>query len=300
MNRSTAIALILTGLAVPAVAQHGGGHGGGFGGGHAAASHAGPAFHSGFSAPARSSGYGQRFSGSRPPVSPNSSMAFRRGPAIHYGAQPLNYGAQRVGGTQGDRRSPYRSPYREPRRGGIVYENPGFSSYYLGYPYGLGYYGDYGFDDDGYDDSSDAGNAAVGSEDGPDYGPPQYNGFDPQAQGGAVPQTQSWPQNQGNTDQGNAPDPSQGMAQLEPGTPYRPYYGAPHPVSPVAAQPVVTLVFKDHRPNQQIRNYLINGDTLTVWDQHPHEITLDELDIAATEKLNHDAGVDLYLPRTTQ
>jgi hypothetical protein len=278
MNRPTAVALLLTAMALPAVAQHGGGHGGG--GGHAGFSHAAPAFRSG-SGVARSapSSYAQHYGGARPAMPPNSAMALRRGVPVHYGAQPLNYGARGNGAAQGERRSPYRSPYRNPGRGGIVYEYP-YLPYY-GYPYGLGYYGDYGLDgDDGYYDNS--GDAAAAA---PYYGPDQYNGFDPQAGG----QTQSWP-----PDQGAPPDPA--MAQLEPGDPYRPYYGVPHPVSPATIQPVVTLVFKDHRPNEQIRNYLINGDTLTVWDQRPHEISLDQLDIAATEKLNHDGGVDLFLP----
>jgi len=285
MNRSTAVALLLTSLSFPAFAQHGGGHGGG-GGGHAGAAHSAPAFHSGSSAPARSSAYGQRPAGSRPGMPPNP--ASRRGPAIRYGAQPLNYGAQRAGGAE--HRSPYRSPYRQPGRGGIIYENRygRRGLYYSGYPYGLGYYGDYGFDDDSYyDDSDDAANTS----DAPYYGPGQYNGFDPQGQDQAQDQPQSWPQGDGTPS-----DPSRGMAQMEPGSPYRPNYGAPQPVSHATAQPVVTLVFKDHRPNQQIRNYLINGDTLTVWDQHPHEISLDQLDIAATEKFNHEAGVEFYLP----
>jgi len=287
MKRSPAIVLLLFCVGVPVYAQHGGGHGGfsghagTVGGGFARSS---PAVHSGFgpSRPAAPS-VAPRFSGNRPGyaptpgINPNSAAAMRRGAAIRYGAQPMNYGAHGNGGAQGERRSPYRSPYRHPDRGGIVYVSPFAGSLYYGYPYGLGYYGDDSFDEEGYGDSGDS-QAAY-------YGPDQYNGFDPEGQG----QTQVWPQNQ---DSNGAP----GAAQLNPDEPYRPYYGSPHPVSAPAIEPAVTLVFKDHRPNQQIHNYTINGDTLTVWDDRPHEITLGDLDIAATEKLNHDAGVDLYLP----
>ena len=219
-----------------------------------------------------------------------------RGPTpLRYGAQPLHYGANPEYGANGGRgvQDGRRPPYRRPGRGGIVYEYPyaGFGSNYYGYPYGLGFYGDDW--DDGYDTSD-----STNSQDAPYYAPDQYNGFDPQAQDqgyAQVQQPQAWP-----PEQGNSSGPGQGMAQPNPGTPYRPYYGETRPVSNQAPQPVVTLVFKDHRPNQQIRNYLVNGDTLTVWDQHPHEIALDQLDIAATEKINHDSGTDLFLPGAPQ
>jgi len=223
----------------------------------------------------------------------------RRPTPLRYGAQPLHYGANSGSnpgyGENGGRgvQDGHRPPYRRPDRGGIIYNYPygGLGNSYYGDPYGLGFYGD--GSDDGYD-TSDSGNY----QDAPYYAPDQYNGFDPQAQGYAqgdgYGQPQAWPPQ----DQGSSPDSNQGMAQLNPDTPYRAYYGAPHPVSTPAAQSAVTLVFKDHRPNQQIHNYLINGDTITVWDQHPHEIALDQLDIAATEKINHDAGTDLFLPGT--
>jgi hypothetical protein len=217
---------------------------------------------------------------------PGYSAGMRGPTPARYGALPLHYGANPGYGENGGRgvQDGHRPPYRRPDRGGIIYQNPyaGLGNYYSGYPYGLGFYGD---DWGGGYDTSDSTNY----QDSPYYGPDQYNGFDPQAQGQgyAQIQPQTWPPDAGT---------GQGMAQLNPDTPYRPYYGAPHPVSSQTVEPVVTLVFKDHRPNQQIHNYLINGDTITVWDQHPHEIALDQLDIAATEKINHDAGTDLFLP----
>jgi len=285
MKRSTAIALLLSGLALPAFAQHGGGHGG-FSG-HAGA--ASPSFHSGFSASRPSA---PAFASRPAAMRPGYTAGMRPSTPMRYGAQSLHYGANPGYGINGGRgvQDGHRPPYRRPDRGGIIYESPyaRVGNYYGGYPYGLGFYGDdWG---DSYD-TSDSGNY----QDTPYYGPDQYNGFDPQAQGQAYPQgqPQAWP-----PDPGSGPD--QGMAQLNPDTPYRPYYGTPQPVSVQAAQPIMTLVFKDHRPNQQIHNYLINGDTITVWDQHPHEIALDQLDIAATQKINHDAGNDLFLPVAPQ
>lgn len=287
MRHSTGIALLLSGLALPACAQHGGGHGG-FSG-HAGG--ASPAFHSGFAASRPSA----PASASRPQAMRPGDAGMHRPTSMRYGAQPLHYGANSGYGINSGRgvQDGHRPPYRRPDRGGIIYNYPygGLGNYYYGSPYGLGFYGDDW--DNGYD-TSDSSNY----QDAPYYAPDQYNGFDPQAQGPgyAEGQPQAWP-----PDQGSGPAPGPGMAQLNPDTPYRPYYGTPHPVAvQPAAQPAVTLVFKDHRPNQQIHNYLINGDTITVWDQHPHEIALDQLDIAATEKINHDAGNDLFLPVAPQ
>jgi hypothetical protein len=58
----------------------------------------------------------------------------------------------------------------------------------------------------------------------------------------------------------------------------------------------VTLVFKDGRPPEQIDNYLLTRTTLYVLDQRRRVIPLDELDLVATGKVNHDAGVDFHLP----
>ena len=58
----------------------------------------------------------------------------------------------------------------------------------------------------------------------------------------------------------------------------------------------MTLVFKDGRPVEQIHNYILTRTMLTVWDEHHRVIPVDQLDLAATEKVNHDAGVDFQLP----
>jgi hypothetical protein len=60
----------------------------------------------------------------------------------------------------------------------------------------------------------------------------------------------------------------------------------------------VTLVFKDGRPPEQIHNYILTRTTLFVRDQHARKIPTDQLDLAATAKVNQDAGVDFQLPGT--
>ena len=71
---------------------------------------------------------------------------------------------------------------------------------------------------------------------------------------------------------------------------------APHPSSYLESEDAVTLVFKDGRPSEQIHNYILTRTTLYVRDQHHRDIPLDQLDFAATQKLNRDAGVDFQLP----
>ncbi len=93
--------------------------------------------------------------------------------------------------------------------------------------------------------------------------------------------------------------PPSDQDQMAPPTNYQPFYGTQQP-DPRSNAPVneeaVTLIFKDHRPNQVIHNYLLTGTTLTVWDRNPRNIPVNEIDIAATEKTNREAGVDFYLP----
>ena len=87
-----------------------------------------------------------------------------------------------------------------------------------------------------------------------------------------------------------APPPVE-QAEVAPLDAYRPAYEKP--VEPEAA---VTLVFKDGRPNQQIHNYMLTRTTLFVQDEHRREIPVDDLDLAATQKINKDDGVDFQLP----
>jgi hypothetical protein len=68
------------------------------------------------------------------------------------------------------------------------------------------------------------------------------------------------------------------------------------PPSALESEDAVTLVFKDGRPPEQIHNYVLTRTTLYVRDQHHRDIPLDQLDLAATQRLNHDAAVDFQLP----
>jgi hypothetical protein len=69
-----------------------------------------------------------------------------------------------------------------------------------------------------------------------------------------------------------------------------------HPSSAPESEEATTLVFKDGRPPEQIHNYILTHTTLYVRDQHHRDIPVDQLDIAATQRVNHDAGVDFQLP----
>ncbi len=56
------------------------------------------------------------------------------------------------------------------------------------------------------------------------------------------------------------------------------------------------LVFKDGRPSLEIHNYALTRTTLYVLDQHHRDIPVDDIDLAATQKANRDAGVDFRIP----
>src|SRR5580704_7668769 len=85
------------------------------------------------------------------------------------------------------------------------------------------------------------------------------------------------------------------QSQPAPPNPYPASVESSHPSSTLESEDAVTLVFKDGRPPEQIHNYILTRTTLYVRDQRRRDIPLDQLDLAATQKLNHDAGVDLQL-----
>jgi hypothetical protein len=88
--------------------------------------------------------------------------------------------------------------------------------------------------------------------------------------------------------------PDQAQSVLAP--PYPSYAQPAYPPTPLAAEDAVTLIFKDGRPPEQIHNYAMTRTTLYVRDQHHRDIPLDQLDLDATQKVNHDAGIDFQLP----
>jgi hypothetical protein len=85
--------------------------------------------------------------------------------------------------------------------------------------------------------------------------------------------------------------------QPAPVSTYRPEYQRP---LPPAAEPepedAVTLVFKDGRPREQIYNYMLTRTMLFVQEKRLREIAVADLDLDATAKVNHEAGVDFRLP----
>jgi hypothetical protein len=164
--------------------------------------------------------------------------------------------------------SPYRPPYRSPYRTGIRY----------GAGYGYGWPGWYG---PGYpylfDDSTDTGDSQV-----PNYDAQAYAAEPPDQD--QSPDSGPWQE----------PPPPWPYSRLD----YNPS-ASPPPSAPLV-ESAVTLIFKDGRPSEQVRNYILSRDTITVWDQHPREIPINQLDLAATEKANREAGIDFHLPESRQ
>ena len=95
-----------------------------------------------------------------------------------------------------------------------------------------------------------------------------------------------------------APNPGQyqdqTLQQPYPLPPYQP--GTAIAPAPQPDEEAVTLIFKDGRPPEQIHNYMLTRTTLFVGGQHQRAIPTDQLDLDATERVNHDAGVDFQLP----
>jgi hypothetical protein len=100
-------------------------------------------------------------------------------------------------------------------------------------------------------------------------------------------------QGEGSTQQGQS-DYSNQQEQEE-------YVPPPPPAEPSAplAKAAVTLIFKDGH-SQQVRNYAMTASTLYVLDDaasgRSREISLINIDVAATEKANRDSGVDFSFP----
>jgi hypothetical protein len=76
-----------------------------------------------------------------------------------------------------------------------------------------------------------------------------------------------------------------------------PYERETSPAAMESGRPVVTLLYKDGRPEERIQNYALTRTTLFVLDgRSSREIALDELDLPRTEEANRDAGVPFDLP----
>lgn len=163
--------------------------------------------------------------------------------------------------------------------------------YWGGYGYGYGYpyyssliyagdldpwlFGPDDFDNSGYDNSGSyaADNYYGGDVPAPyrDYGLQQYasEGYDNSQ---AAPQASS----------GRPAYEGQGVTPRKMFEPVR--------------EDAVTVIFKDGRPAEQIRNYLLTSTTLTVLDARRRQIPLDDVNVDATVAANRAAGVDFRVP----
>jgi len=108
---------------------------------------------------------------------------------------------------------------------------------------------------------------------------------------------------QASTDNGASADAGRGydaqppeQDQPAPRRTYQSYSEVPHPPEVAESEDAVTIVFKDGRPPEQIRNYILTGTTLYIQDGHRRNVPVDQLDLVATAKANVDAGVDFQLP----
>ena len=300
-----------------------GSHGGGFSGFHGGSSgfHSGSGgfSHGGFhgSAPGRFAGPPPVRFGGFPPAR-GGPMSPRFAGPTHYVSNPMPYGGayrpprlNPVGPRSIQPRAPYpgslhRMPY-DGRHDGKGWNHGGdhrwdrgrhrhhhdddddfgfigFNSW-VGYPYwpwwGWGY-PDLFDNWDSWDNYDSQPSSDYGAAQYPEYAPGTYDQYSPQQ---------------------DQPSPEQPESQQPPS--YAPWpYSRPAPSSssqvipsaPPAPDVPVTLVFKDGRPNEKIHNYLLTNSTLSVLDQQRQVIPVDQLDIAATERVNREAGVDFALP----
>jgi hypothetical protein len=286
---AVAVAVVAIALALPVYGQRGAAHGapagrGGFSSSSGFAEHAGFAERSGLSGP----------SGIARPSAPIRYGGFG-GPGFSRMPGPMNSGLRVP--FRGGRVTPARPPYR-PASGnhsygwnhnGYGYGHGYQGSYvyaYLGWPYSYGHpyaYYPYPFViDPGFYDWSlpgDNGDGEGGTASYPpyaDYGAYAASPQEPYYSPGPYPQQQYEP----------APMPS-GARPAYPGA----TSGAP------AAEESLTLIFKNGRAPQTVRNYMMNSKTLTNMDQrHYEQIPLDQIDIAATQQANRARGLDFQVP----
>lgn len=206
---------------------------------------------------------------------PASRGGFSRSAPSRFTASPVSSsrsfsagrGLQRGAAGRFMARPPYtesrrtRRPYRPSYGAGVRYGVPGYGVQGLIGPYSVAYPYDMGYDDTGYGDSGASPNAAAA-------GPYGYD------------------------------SESAAQEQPAPRMPYSPPSDQAQPSPVPESAEAVTLVFKDGRPPEQIHNYILTRATLYIRDQHLRVIPTDQLDLAATAKVNQDAGVDFQLPGT--
>ncbi|MGB8030630.1 MAG: hypothetical protein WCF30_13335 [Terracidiphilus sp.] len=265
-------AIALLALAVPAFAQHGGVHAGsiggrGFSGPAGFSSH--PAFSGspGFARPAPAARYGSvagfRTYGQPGPRSPYYGNRFAAGRSS---PGRFSYNPRAAGLSRG--RNPDRDRFDARRRQ--------FHNWYVStYPYWAGY--PYLIDPNAYNlglyDWDDSDNSASDTSQSDSYESNQY--------GPAPLYPPPYPEEA-------PPYPNQGYAA--------PVAEAGAAVPAVSDQ-FLTVIFKNGRAPIKVRNYLMTAKVLTDLDsQHYEQIPLDQIDLAATVRINTAAGVDFQVP----
>jgi len=283
MKRLAAVAVIVAWLSSGAFAQRGGTHGG-LSGSHAGISAPASGF-SGHSAQVSRGGFPAPPSGFSRLAPPRYMGPTRLTPRpLSYpvrGASPVTTGPRMPYGSS-MHRAPYHSPYGNNHHDGdhhphnrVVYASGVWPVWGWGYSYGWGYpYLSSFLDDSSNYDSQPASYYAAAQ-------PSDYSNGPYQAQ----------PEDQ----QGTAP---REPYEQQPSTLHRAPYGAEQSLPP-ASEESVTIVFKDGRPPEQIHNYLLTQITLTVLDQHRHDIPVDQIDLSATARANLQAGVEFSVPGRT-
>ena len=267
MKYGAAAVVVALAMVLPAFGQHGGGHGG-FAGHVGSVGHSGFAGHAGFSGSRSFSRpiSGPRYSGFTRPAMP---MRFR--PGVPY--RGLNQYRPAYRPSYGNRYGYDRDHGRRGWYGSYAY--PGWT-YFSPYPYVIdpGLYDWSDTDDYGSNQGATTGEYAPY----PDYGEPY-----PES-----PQPPYYAQ---------APYPQQPYAQAPAQDTRRPAYDT----GSAFAQEPLTLIFKDSRAPRTLRNYMMNTKELTDLDpQHFERIPLDEIDLAATARINRTRGVDFEVPSGTR
>jgi len=276
-------AIALFALAVPALAQHGGGRAGSIGG-HGFSGHAGFSGGAGFSRSSsfsrptqRAFGYGAAgyagYRGYRP-----SNYASRGNAAYgnRFLAPGAAYGAARANASgRGDRRGDGNRGRFDARRRDF---NNWYTNYYPWWPgYGYPYVIDPGFYDWSVPDDSTDDQTALSPDYGapyPDesYGPPD-DGPEPGYAGGLPP----WV------------PPSGGSGAAETAS----------AAAPVPDEPL-TVIFKDGRAPVKMQNYMMTAKVLTDLDsRHYAQFPIDQVDVAATQRANLASGIEFRIPRAS-
>jgi hypothetical protein len=269
-------------------AQRGGGHAGGFGGGHAGGFSGG-----GFAAHNFGGGFAAPSTGFAPHYFPAPHMSFSQGPtgfssSPHpYGSSPATRSPFGQLSIPAVRRAPYPGAY--PRAYPGAADSRGWTNQpnHGGYPDGHG---------------------------GHPYRTPYHSGvtlYSPYYATGIGWYWPWWPYF-GNWDSGDYYAPNTTAAPGQTSDRYyapeterqdtgRPGYQSEIAAGPAPAmpEPVVTIIYKDGH-SQQIHNYALTRTTLLMLDDASSgltpQISLDEINLPATEQVNRAQGVNFSLP----